>query len=102
MAWVRTATSLISFGFAIYKFFQYLREQGQPVATGRPLGYRNFALIMIAIGLFSLLAATLEHRRNLRALSAHYGKMPRSLASILAALIAGLGILGLCAVILRQ
>jgi inner membrane protein YidH len=27
MAWVRTATSLISFGFTIYKFFQYLREQ---------------------------------------------------------------------------
>ena len=25
MAWVRTSTSLISFGFTIYKFFQYLR-----------------------------------------------------------------------------
>ena len=26
MAWTRTATSLISFGFTIYKFFEYLRE----------------------------------------------------------------------------
>jgi putative membrane protein len=26
MAWVRTSVSLISFGFTIYKFFQYLRE----------------------------------------------------------------------------
>ncbi len=28
MAWVRTSTSLISFGFTIYKFFQYLQEKG--------------------------------------------------------------------------
>ncbi len=26
MAWVRTALSMISFGFTIYKFFQYLYE----------------------------------------------------------------------------
>jgi len=26
MAWIRTSVSMISFGFSIYKFFQYLRE----------------------------------------------------------------------------
>jgi putative membrane protein len=26
MAWVRTATSLISFGFTIFNFFRFLRE----------------------------------------------------------------------------
>ncbi len=29
MAWVRTSVSLISFGFTIYKFFEYLRESEQ-------------------------------------------------------------------------
>ena len=29
MAWVRTALSLIGFGFTIYKFLQVLQEQGK-------------------------------------------------------------------------
>ena len=50
MAWVRTATSLISFGFTIYKFFEYLREsQGPP--TGSAKGPRQFAVVMIGIGI---------------------------------------------------
>src|SRR4051794_10744475 len=32
MAWVRTAASLISFGFSIYKFFQF--EKGEGGASG--------------------------------------------------------------------
>ena len=28
MAWVRTGTSLISFGFTIYKFFEFESEKG--------------------------------------------------------------------------
>lgn len=27
MAWIRSSISLIGFGFPIYKFFQYVREQ---------------------------------------------------------------------------
>jgi len=27
MAWVRTAASLITFGFTLFKFFEYLHEQ---------------------------------------------------------------------------
>jgi len=33
IAWVRTALTLISFGFAIAKFFQYLREKQREAAT---------------------------------------------------------------------
>jgi len=29
MAWIRTATSLISFGFTIHKFFEYVHQSGQ-------------------------------------------------------------------------
>lgn len=34
MAWVRTAASLISFGFTIYKFFQYMRGNRPDVVDG--------------------------------------------------------------------
>ena len=49
MAWVRTAASLISFGFTIYKFFQGLRETGQIKASTHLLGSRNFGFLMIII-----------------------------------------------------
>src|SRR5262245_62649597 len=64
MAWVRTATSLISFGFTIYKFFQYLQEKDQARAD-RIFGPREFALLMIGIGLTALVLATVQHRRDM-------------------------------------
>src|SRR5215510_11640852 len=63
MAWLRTATSLISFGFTIYKFFQYLQEKSQ-AQESRIFGPREFALVMIGIGLMALVLATLQHRRD--------------------------------------
>jgi inner membrane protein YidH len=101
LAWVRTSTSLISFGFTIYKFFQYLRESQKVEAAGF-LGPRGFALLMISIGVIVLVVATIQHRREMRALRAEYGQVPYSLATMLAGLIAGLGILGLLAVIFHQ
>ena len=65
MAWIRTATSLITFGFTIYKFFQIELAREGP-RTNRLIGPREFALLMIVIGLVSLLMATLEHRRDLK------------------------------------
>jgi len=99
MAWTRTATSLISFGFTIYKFFQYLREERQ-VAEG-VLGPRGFALLMIGIGLAALVLATVEHRRNMKALRETYGPVPYSLAAVVAGFIAILGVAGLLIVLLR-
>lgn len=103
MAWGRTATSLISFGFTIYKFFQYLRETGETPVRETLIEPRGFALIMIAIGLTALTLATIEHRRSMRALRNHYGELvPMSLATLTAGLIATLGVLMLLAVALRQ
>ena len=102
MAWVRTATSLISFGFTIYKFFQYLREQGAGQPAEHRLGARQFAGIMICVGLVSLLFATLQHRRSLKALRERYVEVAYSEATVLAGLISALGILALLAVIFRQ
>ena len=100
MAWIRTATSLITFGFAVYKFFQL--EVPSSRAEGRLIGPREFGLMLVCIGLVSLLLATIEHRQNIRALGAQYASNQRSLAVLLAALIAVLGIVALIAMIFRQ
>jgi putative membrane protein len=100
MAWTRTATSLISFGFTIYKFFQYLRDD-RPVAEAALLGPRGFAVLMILIGLTALAFATVEHRVSMNALRGEYGSVPYSSAAVVAGLIAILGVFGLFSVLLR-
>jgi len=100
MAWVRTAVSLITFGFTIYKFFQ-LEGHGLR-QSDRLLTASDFAMLMIVIGLLSLLMATWEHGRDLKALKAEYPDIPRSLARVFAGLISILGILALVAVIFRR
>src|SRR5262245_13730504 len=101
MAWVRTSTSLISFGFTIYKFFQYLQEQNA-VSRDRLFGPRQYALLMISTGIVALAFATFQHRRDMKALRTHYPEVPYSLATVLAGLMSLLGILALLAVIFRQ
>jgi inner membrane protein YidH len=100
MSWISTATSLITFGFSIYKFFQI----EAPVAgqKNRLIGPSEFAFALVSIGLFSLLLATVEHIQSIRALSALYGTKRRSLAGLVAALITLLGIGSLLAMIFGQ
>lgn len=94
MAWTRTATSLITFGFTLYKFFEFLHERGE-VARGQQIfGTRTFGLIMIGIGVVTLIVASLQHHVLMRRLKTHYPEAPLSLALLLAVLIATLGILG--------
>jgi putative membrane protein len=101
MAWVRTATSLISFGFTIYKFFELeLRKPGSGIAMSR-VGPREFALLMITIGLVALTLAGIQHYYSLRSLRESYGIMPRSVAGPVAALIGGLGLVALAGVYVR-
>ena len=100
MAWIRTATSLITFGFTIYKFFHI--EAPPPGRQNRLIGPRGFAFVLVSIGLFSLILATLEHRQNLRTLGAQYAGKRRSLAVLVAALISILGVLALVVIIFRQ
>jgi putative membrane protein len=102
MAWVRTAVSMISFGFTIYKFFQF-EVQGRSPTENNILGPRGFALIMIAIGVLALLVATIQHRQGVRVLRAEYGDVvPLSLATLVAGLFAALGLVALVAVVLRR
>ena len=101
MAWVRTSTSLISFGFTIYKFFQYLREQNA-VRGDHIFGPREYGLLMISVGVVALVFATIQHRRDMKALRAQHPEIPFSLVTVLAGFMSLIGVITLLAVIFRQ
>jgi len=99
MAWVRTATSMISFGFTIYKFFQFEAGRGSP-ATRAVITPRDFALMMMSIGLIALLMATIAHWKQTRGLSENLNGR-RSGAQIVAALVGVFGLFVLLTAIFR-
>ena len=104
IAWLRTALSMISFGFTIYKFFQYEIGKGAPAATERLLSPRGFALVMIGTGLVALLMSTIQHREGMKRLRAESGlaTVPVSIATVVAALFSILGILAFLAVLFQE
>jgi putative membrane protein len=100
MSWIRTATSLITFGFSVYKFFQI--EKPASGSEQRLIGPRGFALTLVTVGLLSLVLATLEFRQNIKILGAQYGGSPRSLSVVMAGVISLLGIIALIVMIFRE
>ena len=100
MAWVRTALSLISFGFGIAKFFEYLHEkQGEQAPL---LGARTVGILMIATGLAALGVAGVQHWKAMKILRKQCPDMPRSLATVTGGFLAFLGILALVGTVPRQ
>src|SRR5260370_17228123 len=72
MAWIRTALSMITFGFTIYKFLEYVRERE---GTGiRVEGPRNLGLSLILLGTGGLVAASIQPWKRLRDLGARKTK----------------------------
>ena len=99
MAWIRTCTSLIAFGFTIFKFFQYLsteEELRKSIVSPWVVG-----VLMIVIGLAGLTLAWFQHRQEMKALKAEAGTMPYSISAIMAGLIAILGVVAIAVVIWR-
>ena len=90
MAWVRTSLALISFGFGIAKFFQYLSEIQD--SHGPYMGPRTVGMIMIAIALVGLALASVQHRRALQALRSECPGLPRSTTGGVAWAIMALGV----------
>lgn len=92
MAWIRTALSMITFGFALYKFLEALHAQS-PVPVPRPDAPRNVGLLLVGIGTFAVAVAAVQHWKFARKLSP--GQIGRrwDLAIIVAILIGLLGIL---------
>ena len=100
MAWVRTALSMIGFGFTIYKFLQVVQEQSTlPVL--RPQAPRNLGLMLVGIGTFAVIIACVQHWQYITKLRPDQPYKPWDLAFIVAGLIALLGLLMFGSIILR-
>ena len=102
MAWVRTATSLITFGFTLYKFFFYLQEQEPAKHAEQLLGPRHVRPDhdrhrRVHPGGRRLAASAADE-----AVAAQDAEAPFSLSLVLAALIAVLGILGFITAVFRE
>ena len=91
LAWVRTALSLIGFGFTIDKLFESLPRS----AEARHMQPQTVGITMIAFGLCALVLFLIQ----LRQFRKDHPQVPRSNAGFLAALIAILGVMALISAI---
>jgi putative membrane protein len=92
MAWIRTSASLISFGFTIYKFFEYFAEAGSITPTPRLASPRHFGMGMIIVGVLALILAIVDYGRDMNLLQADYGPVRRSAVGRIAAFVLLLGV----------
>jgi putative membrane protein len=68
MAWVRTGTSLISFGFTIYKVMQAAVGDTQ-AGLLKVAGPRRLGLLLIALGTSSIICGTVEYFKTVNHLN---------------------------------
>jgi putative membrane protein len=101
MAWIRTAFSMISFGFTIFKFFQYLGQSKALDNQQQGSGARNLGATMILLGTASLIGATWQHWRVLQQMKASGYPVGFSLSLVVAALITAVGVLAFVGAFIR-
>lgn len=103
MAWLRTSLSMISFGFTLAKFFEYIvKENGAPIVGrfGGTWSPRAVGTAMVVIGTVALLAAVVQHARRVSALRRE-GLIPQwNLAFWIAIAVAALGSFALVSIVL--
>ncbi len=100
MGWIRTALSLISFGFTIFKFLQYLEEDLETTGL-HPQGPRILGLTLISIGTFSLIVGCIQHWKYIQRLMPDHHYKPWNLVFIVACMIAILGLFMFGSIVLR-
>jgi uncharacterized membrane protein YidH (DUF202 family) len=101
MAWIRTSISMIGFGFAIYKFFQYLPEEIAAGNIQRPQAPRNLGLTLIALGTLALAGAAWQHRSFLKAIGPSQTRH-LSLSFVIAVAVVLIGCIAFYGVLLRH
>ena len=65
MAWIRTALSMISFGFTIYKLLDGFAQSGQLADSSTP---RTVGLFLIGLGTVAIVMGTIEYWFRVRSL----------------------------------
>jgi putative membrane protein len=104
LAWIRTALSMISFGFTLAKFFEYLaQDKGMPIRgpMGRTWAPSTVGLTLVAMGIFSLLIAIYQHREAVRQWRNEGLPVSFSLSLTVAYMLTALGIFALVALIVN-
>jgi putative membrane protein len=66
MSWVRTATALIGFGFAIVQFYDRLQQMPEVAPARFPDAPRYLGLMLILCGIIGLFVSVLQYRWTLR------------------------------------
>ena len=100
MAWVRTALSMISFGFTIYKFLQVIQEQDR-LHVLRSQAPRDVGLTLTGIGTFAVIIACVQHWKYVKKLRPDQPYRPWDLTFIVACFIALLGLLTFGSILVR-
>jgi putative membrane protein len=101
MSWLRTSFSMISFGFTIGKFLQYLSRL--PAGSGaRVHDVRTIPMLLILLGLASLFIGVYEFRRTSVELAATGAVQHRPAAlAVVAVLVGMLGVLAFAGLFVR-
>ncbi len=109
MSWVRTATALIGFGFAIVQYFDRLSQTPGTRAPYFPAAPRYLGLALIASGVLALLVAIAEYRWATRYLAGEpftpiagvaEGRLPKPVLGV-AILLTAIGLFAFFAVLFR-
>jgi putative membrane protein len=66
MAWLRTATALIGFGFAIVEFFAHLQLMSGARPAYLPRAPHYLGLALVSCGILALVVSIWQYRRSVR------------------------------------
>ena len=107
MAWIRTAISLIGFGFAIAKSYEYI-QMDEMEKTGRFIDQIHaplwFGMSFVVLGMVSILGGVIQYVQVVRQIQSGrfiYGE-PRPLAKIVALILLIIGVFALITIFQRQ
>jgi putative membrane protein len=101
MGWIRTALSMIGFGFTIFKFLESIQSRELASRTLGQDSPRTAGITLIGIGIFSLVIACIQHMNYVKRLKSDQPYRPWDLALVVAALIGLLGLAMIVSIILR-
>jgi putative membrane protein len=101
MAWIRTAISMIGFGFTLAELFRSLARSNVIIRgpAGNVWTAEGVGMILISLGTLSLMVAVFDHRREIKQL--REAGLPRrfSLTMTVASVLSILGVMALVAVL---
>jgi putative membrane protein len=107
MAWIRTAISLIGFGFAIAKSYEYI-QMDEMEKTGRFIDQIHaplwFGMSFILLGMLCILGGVIQYVKVVKQIQSGqftYGE-PRPLAKIIALILLIIGVFALITIFQRR